>query len=263
MSHETVLLYPQLQNNLLLDLSSRMGPTGNLWVDNCPYGNRASFTGYSSSTWNVSGGKYAVIMNGTSQAATTGTLPVGGETKLSFALWMKWGSFTNADTCGIELSANMGSANAFFFGPDDPSGKAVVYVSTASNTFNSGQITRPAAGEWHHWAFAMDRSKGAAINVVGAWIDGVQQTVTLDFADTTTGTFTANPLYVAARGASSLWSAAEYDDIRLYRGLIDSASVKLLATRRGIANETRRIRRVKTSGAPPAGNRRRRLLIGS
>lgn len=65
-----------------------------------------------------------------------------------------------------------------------------------------------------------------------------------------------------SRGYSTGRLTGTIDDVRVYQRLLSVGEIRLLATRPGIAYETRRKRRVSTGGAAPAAGNSNLLLLG-
>lgn len=171
-------------------------------------------------TGKVDGG--AGTFNGTTQALnTTSNITMSGVNKVTLSMWINIPAYNNSDDILAEWSTNFNSINGLLV---DPNSSSTTQWDLSMHSFspagyNSGHFTRPATGV-HYCVFTFDRTTGTAIGVA-AWIDGVSQTMTQDNAtDLASGVFSDLPLYLAARGASSLAQQLTYmDEVRLSKVL--------------------------------------------
>jgi hypothetical protein len=93
--------------------------------------------------------------------------------------------------------------------------------------YNQVLFARPAAG-WHHYAFVLNKSAGAATEVT-PYVDGKAVAYTKPSSAENTNAFGANPLYVMSRAGSSLFGAGSLDDIRISKRALSATEIASLA----------------------------------
>jgi hypothetical protein len=190
--------------------------------------------------WVVSNGGYALDFDGSNDYILLNP-GIGGKPRATFALWFWWASYSNNDDLLFETSANYGSiGNAILCDPNCSSptaGKFHVAISAASGQYNSKDIDRPTAAEWHHLGVACDRTLGSSPDVVKVFLDGVETGTQIGAANMSGSTFGSEDLYLACRGGSNLFGQTLIDDLRVYDRALHPEEFRLLARRRAIAYE--------------------------
>lgn len=90
------------------------------------------------------------------------------------------------------------------------------YVSADAGSYRQESATPPSVDVWHHLAWILDNS--TSTGNVTLFIDGVEQSLTLN-NDNKTGTgYTPRTLWLLSRTGTAVFSNASLDDFRIYTG---------------------------------------------
>jgi len=233
--------YPQLWRGCVGAWCPSLGPSGARLHDYSRRNNWGTLTNMDPATdWVVSGGQYALDFDGSNDYALL-TPAIGGKPRATFAMWFWWAAYSNNDDLLFETSENYGTiGNAILCDPNCSSptaGKFHIALSASSGQYNSKDVDRPTAAEWHHLGVVCDRTLGSGPDVLRVHIDGVETGTQIGTANMSGTTFGSQNLYLCCRGGSALFGETKLDDIRVYDRALNSAEVRLLATRRAIAYE--------------------------
>jgi PKD repeat protein len=167
----------------------------------------------------------SVRFNGTTAAATA-NVDLSGAGKLTIEFWLKWNAYANNDRLAMEFTSNFnGTAGGFLVDPNAPEqgGKFAVAVGIGLAR-NNVYFTRPSAGQWHHYAFAIDTTAPAA-NVILPYVDGQAVAFTKNDSGTGQGNFANSQLYFMSRAASSLFGAGDLDEVALYNRALSASTI--------------------------------------
>jgi hypothetical protein len=235
-------LYPELHRRLIGNWSPCLGPTGSTLRDWSGFGNHGTLT--NGPTWTASQGRYAITGDGTDDYIECGTSSLtsfGNTSDFSVSCWF----FATATGAERGLITRVNSSDQ---------GWAL--------TISSGTVRFPA---WHAGpSIAITTNRVyhvCAVNRSGTreiWLDGTLA------ASAATGTITANTINtVIGRyyGNFAGFSHAGWiDGAKIHGRALAAGEIKLLASRRGIAEELAPRRRASVA---VQFNRRRRLLVGA
>jgi len=172
----------------------------------------------------------AISANGTNQSLSIPPIDLSSTQAVTWTAWVNrtYGSGVSAL---IENSSNFNqSATGFGFFPDDGSDCGASNTMMTGLNGNVGYTTncyaQPTSGVWHHLAAVYDKSQTGA-KVISFYIDGVLQTpLSQPHTSTNSNTFGSNATYLFARGGTSNFASGEMDDLRLYRGALNSAQIE-------------------------------------
>lgn len=206
------------------------------------------------------GGAGSSVFDGTDDRGQTAAIDLSGISTMTVAMWMYWVYSNNSDIM-LESSADFNSnTGAFVLGANNAGGSFDLGIRTGVGTFNYSRFTRPSGSAWHHYAFCFNRG-GGATQIPAVYVDGVSQSLTPVFADTTgTGGFGNYVWNFMSRNATSNFGEGFLDDVRIYNRVLPAWEVKALknASRRGYLNELRWSRGAEFGGyeaavVPPSG----------
>lgn len=182
----------------------------------------------------------AAKFDGTNDAAFVRP-PIGGATQITIETIVYWDAFANDDKLLFEFTSNYNNnAGAFIVNPNSSGGGGapsgffqVNFKVPGAGAYNGGHFTRPSAAVFHHYVFTFDLTVGTAL-ATNAYVDGVAQSMTQDFSNTTSGgTMPGVPndtegLNIFSRNAASLFGAGRMAKLAVYRGILDQAQVNAL-----------------------------------
>ena len=236
--------YPSLWDGCVGAWAPSLGATGLTLRDESVYGNHGTLTNMdAASDWVVSGGKVALDFDGVDDVVVCEAPSKVTTNRLTVSCWVLPSVLTRGDlvTCW-----NNGSINSQFnllYGLT--SGKAIFYISDGTG-YNSGDSsTAMEVNKWYHIVGTYD---GASVSVgVNGFIEtSAAASVTLPTANLTNIRFGNN-----LQGDGDF--TGQLDDIRVYNRVLTPSEIKLLATRRGIAYESKRRLAVRSGAASPSG----------
>lgn len=118
------------------------------------------------------------------------------------------------------MSGNMAGEFAIDIGLSGNPGASGVYVNP-SDDFR--KFARPAQGVWHHMMFGFDKAAPGGLSVF--YLNAVSQSF-LNSPSAPGGMFGNDAIYLASRGAASLFLTAKIDEVRLYAGLPTAAMAR-------------------------------------
>jgi PKD repeat protein len=158
--------------------------------------------------------------------AATAPVDFGNSSAITVEFWLKWSSYANDDRLAMEFTGNFNEfPGGFLVDPNAPQFGGTFGVGIGSGTSrNTVFFTRPSAGAWHHYAFAIDTTAPAASQIT-PYVDG--QPVTYQKADSGTGApaFGKSNLYLMSRAASGLFGPGDLDEVALYNRALSGATV--------------------------------------
>jgi PKD repeat protein len=161
-----------------------------------------------------------------SDDAATAPVDFGNSSAITVEFWLKWSSYANDDDLAMEFTSNFNEApGGFLVDPNAPQFGGTFGVGIGSGASrNTVFFTRPSAGAWHHYAFAIDTTAPAASQIT-PYVDG--QPVTYQKADSGSGApaFGKSNLYLMSRAASALNGAGDLDEVALYNRALSGATV--------------------------------------
>ncbi len=165
--------------------------------------------------------------NGTSDAGTTSTLSLSGQSAITVVFWLHWTTFANDDKLALEYSANYGTnAGSFIIDANDSGGKFLAGMA-AAGTYNTSEFTRPTAGAWHHYAIVFDRSAAAANQII-PYLDGAAASYTKFSSSAMSGNFSNYNLYLMSRAATGLFGGGRMAELAVYGGALSANDIAAL-----------------------------------
>lgn len=187
------------------------------------------------------GGFGCYQFDGVNDYGQTAAIDLSGVNTITLAMWVYWDSFATFDIM-VETSADYNSnTGAFVVAPLIAASQWDVGIRTGAGTYNYCHFTRPSLAAWHQFTFCLNRG-GGANQITAVYVDGVSQSLTYDFTDTTgTGGFGNYAWNFMSRNGTTFFGAGRLDDVRLYNRLLTAteASALYYASRRGYPQELR------------------------
>lgn len=232
--------YPSLWDGCVGAWCPSLGQTGLTLRDESVFGNHGTLQNMDpANDWVVSGGKGALDFDGVDDYVTLQTVNSMLVDRMTISAWVK------VDNEGVSpdshpILTTVGSY-AYYF---TVGGRYVNFYRGGPETWVTGS-TQFSVGSWVHVAGVYDSS------LRSVWLNG-----RLDgsVADSTPANHTANgSVYIAARGDYPLEFFGQLDDVRLYNRALTPSEIRLLATRRGVAYESKRRLAVLSGAASPSG----------
>lgn len=239
-------LYPELWRGCVGAWAPCLGPTGLTLRDWSGYGRHADLTlRTAENTWIAQSSRYAMLFSGSNTAeptSTQGRVVISRDlaaVSMGFACWLRPASLSKRGICTS--------------GPDQsvPSFAITLLTTGALEVYrgaNTTSSTTISAGAWSH-IFVWNDSVNTSY-----WINGVFSNTAAQVASPAL----QSQFFIGA----NYWGAFDghLDDARIYYARPADATIRLLASRRGIAYELASRRRASVA---VAFNRRRRLLVGA
>ena len=246
-------LYPELWRGCVGAWNPGLGPTGLTLRDWSGYGRYATLN--NDPVYAVNGAKYAISCDGTNdyiripRFADYSTLLT---TKKTTSIWVRTSS------PGSSYRTVWSQDRCFAVTIKDS--VFITYDWAAASDRSSG--VNIADGAWHHLAITFNPGVSSGSEF---FIDGQKVGSSFTYSSQAGSNDMDMSIGTALTTAPLNQPAAEYvnaavDDPRLYYGLLSSNTIRLLASRRGIAYEMAPRRR---SSSAVQFNRRRRLLLGA
>lgn len=242
--------YPGLWNGCVGAWYPGLGPTGATLRDWSGFQRHGTLTNTTLATaWAVNQGGYCLDLDGSNDFVTAGApLQFDGISEVTLSAWVRKTTVAGAAVIG-KWNTGGGTNNSFLLAVDQGAGYGCAfYLEQSNNTIKSLLVGTIVASTWTHLAAV------AKAQVMSIWINGDQQAMTLAY-DGTIKTSTASVL-ISEIGAGVYFWPGQLDDLRIYNRGLTPNEVRLLASRRGIAYESR----LPVRYAAATGNRRRRLL---
>ncbi len=166
----------------------------------------------------------AARFNGDSNAASA-DINLSGTQAITIEFWMKWNSYDTDDDLAMEFTKNFNDiAGGFIVDPDAPQlggtfGVGVGQGSARNNVF----FTRPSAGAWHHYAFAIDLTAPAPQEIT-PYVDGVPVAYTkLDSGSG--GGFANSSLSLMSRATSTLFGNGDLDELAIFERALNAQEI--------------------------------------
>jgi len=181
--------------------------------------------GTTDGTWTTGPGGTgtALSFNGSSQDASSNTTIAYGATAITVTFWLNLDT-TSGTQVILESSSNYNSNNnCFILFCDAGTFEAGIQASAG---YRAETVTAPSTGTWVHIAAVYDNNASGGNGDIKLYFNGVEQTLTVALnTKSTTGNFASQTLYVMARGASSLFTSGDMDDLRVYAGELSAAQI--------------------------------------
>ena len=165
----------------------------------------------------------AARFDGVNDAASA-PVDLSGKTAATIEFWMKWNSWANNDALAFELTENFNSVpGGFLVDPNASYGSFAVAIGMGASR-NIALFPRPTAGEWHHYAFAMDTTAPAEEAIV-PYVDGKAVTYTKAANGSGAPPFANAALNFMSRNGSALFGAGDLDEVAIYDRALSGATV--------------------------------------
>jgi YD repeat-containing protein len=157
--------------------------------------------------------------------ATAGApVQLGGKTAITVSFWLKWSAYANDDRLAMELTDNFNDTpGGFLVDPNSSYGSFAVGIGNGSSR-NVSVFPRPSAGQWHHYAFALDTQAPAAEQVV-PYVDGQAVPYTKVESGTGAPAFADANLSMMSRASSGLFGAGDLDEVALFGRTLSAAEI--------------------------------------
>lgn len=247
--------YPSLWKGCIGAWCPSLGPTGATLYDWSRTRRHGLLTDMElSSDWVVSEGRHALKFE-TNDWVDLGSGDICQSRKqLTICAWMKRRLTTSIVTFGIRHLSSPDYAMIECWNDGN------VYYSLATTTASYGSFSNSSVG-WQHLGMVFDGNASGNSGRLKGFLNGRQVSLSYFATIPSSTTSVSTVLRIGRNTVSPFFSDGMVDDLRIYdRALLDQ-EMRLLGSRRGIAYDWKR--RVYSAGSAPAGNRRRRVLIGS
>jgi PKD repeat protein len=153
-------------------------------------------------------------------------LNLSSTSQVTVEFWLKWNQYANNDALAMEFTPNFNnSAGGFLVDPNAPEFGGTFGVGLGVNSSrNSVFFPRPSVGVWHHYAFVLDTTAGAA-NEITPYVDGQPVSTQQESAGSGGGTFANSTLYLMSRAGSALFGNGSLDELAIYNQPLDAGTV--------------------------------------
>lgn len=246
--------YPELWRGCVGAWAMCLGPTGTRLFDFSGRQNWGTLTNMDAATdWVVSGGQYALDFDGFDDVVQLSSIP-DSPNQITATAWAR-------QTVAISLAAYA------VFSSTDSAGAVIPFQLESFQgrwgfIWGDGSYVRPAVSfdivqnQWYH--IALVRAGSTANWSYRFFVDGIERLS----GTTTVNPGASNPIAIGRNGnRNAQFFPGNIDDVRLYNRALSPAEIRLLASKRGIAYERQRRRRVNEQAAA-ANARRLRILTG-
>ncbi|HEY6760284.1 MAG TPA: PKD domain-containing protein [Baekduia sp.] len=158
--------------------------------------------------------------------AAKATVDLSGTSKATVEFWLKWNAYANDDDLAMEFTNNFNdNAGGFLVDPNAPQNGGTFGVGIGSGASrNNVLFTRPSAGAWHHYALVFDTTAPADSQIT-PYVDGQPVSYTKGSSGTGAGAFANATLNLMSRAGSGLFGAGDLDDVAVYSGALDAATI--------------------------------------
>ena len=108
------------------------------------------------------------------------------------------------------------STTGFSFQPDDQNCQGMQAALRGNVGYTANCYAQPSSGRWHHFAVIYDKSQTAGDQIT-LFLDGELQRPTRSLlASTNTNSFGDNPIYLFARGGTTMFESGAVADFQIY-----------------------------------------------
>jgi PKD repeat protein len=167
----------------------------------------------------------AAEFDGVNDAAKA-TVNLSGTHAATVEFWLKWNSYANDDRLAMEFTNNFNETpGGFLVDPNAPQfgGSFGVGIGISASR-NTVYFERPSAGEWHHYAFALDTTAPAAQEIT-PYVDGKVVTYQKGDSGSGGGNFANSTLNFMSRSASGLFGAGGLDEVAIYKRTLGPTTI--------------------------------------
>jgi PKD repeat protein len=165
----------------------------------------------------------AVRFDGVNDAASA-AVDLSGKTAATIEFWMKWNGWANDDALAFELTENFNSTpGGFLVDPNSSYGSFAVAIGIGASR-NIALFPRPTAGEWHHYAFAMDTTAPAP-EAIAPYVDGKAVAYNKAANGSEAPPFASAALNFMSRNGSALFGAGDLDEVAIYDRALSGATI--------------------------------------
>jgi hypothetical protein len=220
--------FPSLREGLVGAWCPSLGGSGLSLIDRSGRGSNGTHTG----AMTAAPGGLALDLSGTQSARfANASLLYPSLTSVTYSVWVRMRSFTNAYNALLETQTNATMENNYQFTPLIKSnGKLAFYVfqtaALQSNYDGTGAFTL-STNEWYHLCFTF--LGGVAL---AGYVNGIlDQAVSSPIA---TIAASSGPVRIGNSVFATRTLNGQLDDIRLYSRVLTVPEIRLLASRRGI-----------------------------
>lgn len=226
--------YPNLWRGCVGAWCPSRGPTGTTLFDHSAYARHGTLNSMDAGTdWVASGSGLALDLDGTNDYVSIDN-PVKPVRHLTLSAWFAMNatpSFTPLICCPLAASGWASPYVAFLLRLNNATSMEADVGNGSSYSVFSATIPTVVTGVWNHIAMTYD---GAT---VVAYYNGrrlaTNTTVTGDIG------YASQPIMLGRDGGGPTYANAKLDDCRIYSVTLTDGEVALLASRRGIAYETK------------------------
>lgn len=163
----------------------------------------------------------ALRFNGTSSRCVTSTLSLSSYSQLAVSFWLYWNVYANDYRLAFSSSTTSILQGAIYISPNagDFPGTFIILVRVDDSNWNGISMSRPSALTWHHYTINYDRNGGAQ-QVVSVYVDGISQSLTQIFTNTTSaGGFGDHPWYFMSHSTPVSFGNGKLAEVSLFPGV--------------------------------------------
>ncbi len=153
-------------------------------------------------------------------------LNLSGTSKATVEFWLKWDGYLDDDALALELTENFNqNSGGFIVDPNAPQegGKFGVGIGEGASR-NNVFFTRPSAGQWHHYAFAIDTTAAAAQQIT-PYVDGQPVSYSKTASGIGAGNFANSTLFMMSRGGQGLFGRGTLDEVAIFNRALSAAEI--------------------------------------
>jgi Concanavalin A-like lectin/glucanases superfamily/PKD domain len=153
-------------------------------------------------------------------------LNLSGTSKATVEFWLKWDGYVDDDALALELTENFNqNSGGFIVDPNAPQegGRFGVGIGEGASR-NNVFFARPSAGQWHHYAFALDTTAAPAQQIV-PYVDGQPVSYTKTASGTGAGNFANSVLSFMSRNGGGLFGRGDLDEVAIYNRTLSASEI--------------------------------------
>ncbi|MGE0868945.1 MAG: LamG domain-containing protein [Kofleriaceae bacterium] len=168
----------------------------------------------------------AVSADGVNDYLQLGALDLSGLSTITVTLWSLRNYSLTGDHSLFEVSPDFNNTTTGLgLFPDNLAPCVGIFVAMVGDVdYATRCYDQPSSGAWHHFAVIYDKS--AVNDTITVFIDGVQQTSTLDNLNDNTNTFGVQPIYLFSRGGVEDFAPGAIDELRIFNRALTPAEVE-------------------------------------
>lgn len=218
-------LWPELWRGCVGAWNPGLGPSGTVLRDWSPFKNHGTLTDMDPGTdWVASQGRYALDFDGSNDHVLTVANDSVPTTRLAISAWMY--QRTNTSQCALVSIESPAGQNTFTITPLFMPNSYFVWTDSTTTNIIVSLADHPKLNEWNHVGFSWNGSQ------ISYFLNGSRRSVTNYNMSVAAG----SRILIGRRMVNAAGTLdGLVDDVQVYGNICSESTMRLLASRRGIA----------------------------